>query len=300
MFYYTAYGLTIQSDLRLPELVEVPAAQADVVFRTGLVSRRPPDGLQTGRCYHASAGECCLYWADAGLYQVKDGNEIVIEALESAHVQVIRLYLIGGMMALILQQRGLLVLHSSAVSIDGHGVCFVGDCGMGKSTTAATLHARGNPMVTDDIAAIDVRADGPILYPAFPQLKLCPDAAVSLGHTINNMPLAHPDEEKRAHRVAETFATRPVPLRRIHVLHDAPERAIVELPPRVAFMELLRNSYTARILSSVGAAPLHMDQCSRLAKSGHVTRLDRPRDLTRLSEMAQLIESDAIAAPVGA
>ncbi len=188
----------------------------------------------------------------------------------------------------------MLVLHSSAVAIDGRAVCFIGDCGMGKSTTAACLESRGHAMVTDDIAAIQILEDGSaLIYPAFPQLKLCPDAAESLGHTLDDLPLAHPDEEKRAHRVAETFGVEALPLHRIYVLHDAPERRVTAPAPRQAFLELLRCSYTARILASTGAAPLHLDQCSKLAKSGHVARLERPRDLTALGELARLVEEDA-------
>ena len=54
--------------------------------------------------------------------------------------------------------RGREVLHASAVALDGRAVAFLGASGVGKTSLAARLVARGAPLVTDDVLAVDVRA----------------------------------------------------------------------------------------------------------------------------------------------
>ena len=53
-----------------------------------------------------------------------------------------------------LQHRGYLVLHGSAVLVNGRAVVFSGDSGAGKSTLAASMVHHGYQLITDDVVAI--------------------------------------------------------------------------------------------------------------------------------------------------
>src|SRR5207245_732423 len=189
--------------------------------------------------------------------------------------------------AALLRARGYLVLHGSAVALDGAAICFVGASGWGKSTLAALLHARGHALVTDDVAAIDM-AGSPCLLPGTPHLKLWPDALASLGEHADALPRVHPQVEKRARAIERRHPSEPVPLRRVYVLAQAPSREIQPLGPQEALLELLRHSYGARTLQAVRRED-HFRQCARLASQVPVHRLAAPRDLGALPALARLI-----------
>jgi hypothetical protein len=292
VFTYVAYGLGIHSILELPELLP-GRAPPDVVVRLGHVpgvpSGPPPgDGL-----LRTNADETCLYWPDVGAILLRHGREITLDPRPQVAVDLLRLYLLGPALALLLHQRGFLVLHASAVSLDGGVVAFLGHSGHGKSTTAATLHARGAAIVADDVVALDLGASGgPAALPGFPLLKLWPDAVMALGESPENLPRLHASEEKRA-RVADTAATVPQPLRRIYVLTEAESLRLEPLSGHAAVFELLQHTYVAPALSRLGP-PTFLAQCARLAAAVPVRRLRRPRCLAGLGELAALIEADAI------
>jgi hypothetical protein len=105
---------------------------------------------------------------------------MIVEPLPHVDEHVLRLYLLGPALGVLLQQRGLLVLHASAVAIGERVVAFVGESGWGKSTTAAALERRGHTVVADDVCALHLRgSEDPLVFPAIPRLKL--DAAPALA-----------------------------------------------------------------------------------------------------------------------
>jgi len=67
----------------------------------------------------------------------------------------VRLYLLGSAWGALCYQRDLLVLHASAVRVDGRAVAFCGRPGMGKSTLAAWLAESGHALVSDDLARFE-------------------------------------------------------------------------------------------------------------------------------------------------
>ncbi len=67
---------------------------------------------------------------------------------------------------------GRIVLHGSAVALDGRGLCIVGASGAGKSTAAATLIDAGAELLADDVAVIGWRSGGPVLLPSESAIRL--------------------------------------------------------------------------------------------------------------------------------
>ena len=217
MFFYRACGLNIHSEILLPELIEVAAGTADLTIKRGKLEQPPSTSLNQGFHFQCSedGAEVNFFWEVIGAFAVRSGNEIVVDSLPEVEEALIRLPLLGTIFATLLYQRGLLVLHSSAVDIDGQCVVFIGEKGMGKSTTAMSLIRQGNRPVSDDIAAIDLNhADGPVVLPSFPQFKIWPDAAESLGHNPEELPLVVSGMTKRFHRANEGFSLEPVPLKK--------------------------------------------------------------------------------------
>lgn len=295
VFSYFAYGLGIQSAIAIPEFV---ATVGSVDVTIAVVDEYVPDRyipeqiLPQPWSLKLNQKEAVFYMKEVGVFLVQEGDKIIIMPVPGVSEDVLRFYLVGTIMAILLYQRGLLVLHASVVNLKGGAVAFLGVSGAGKSSTVATLHAHGHPMVADDVAAIDLSAAAPLLFPAFPQVKLSPEMATALGHDFTSLLPLHPQEEKRGYRITEKFDRSPLPIHRLYVLADAPMMSIEPFSPQEAAMELVRHSRPTTLFHSGGAA--HLLQCTQLAKQVQVYRLNRPRSLALLSELAQFIERDVV------
>jgi hypothetical protein len=293
---YSAYSLTLQSEIPLPEL---PGAEGDpdITITQGYVPRLPSRLDQDGHGFWCTADEACHYFANVGAFLVRDGREIVVDMAADADPSLVRLSLLGPSMGLALHQRGHLILHASAVEIDGRAVAFLGWRGWGKSTLAAVLHGRGRAVISDDVTAI-LMEDGqpPAVLPGVPQVKLWPDSVTALGDAPDELPRLHPDFEKRALRVTEGFPADPVRLARIYALGVGPHSELTAIHSTDAVVELIRHWYCNRfggdLLRLGTTAAEHLRQCAALAGSVEVRRLSRPRLTWSADTLADLVEAD--------
>jgi hypothetical protein len=290
MHCYSTYGLEISSELPLPELLP-SAGGTDARVRLGQVGNVPPEARGRNGYARAEIGSATLYWQNVGTYHINDGQEITIEAAGGVEARVLRLFLLGPALAVLLSQRGLLVLHASAVAVDGRAVGFLGESGQGKSTTAAAFHRRGHAVVADDVVAVRLEEGCPIVYPGYPQLKLWPEAAAALGETVEGLAPLRPELPKRGHDVRHRFVGKRLPLAALYVLGEGPALQIDPLKPSEAVIELVRHTYAARFLQSLGA-PAHLQQCAGLAHRVRARRLLRPRSLDQLTGLVQRVKAD--------
>ena len=176
MTLHVAFGLSIRSSLRLPELAP-GRARPDVIVR----AREGPD-----RARSSSFSAVHISWRGVGTFHVRGGREIVVDPAPGADPRVVRLFLLGPALAVLLRQRGLLVLHASGVSLKDGAALFSGASGSGKSSLAAVFHQRGHQVAADDVVALEVKQDTSLVLPAIPQLKLWPDTATALGDDIRD------------------------------------------------------------------------------------------------------------------
>ena len=292
MFSYTAYGLNISSELPLPELM-VADAKADVVVRLGSVKSFAAKTSELEECLWATAQKTYLFHERIGMFLVQDGREIVIDPVPGVEKNVLRIYLLGSAMNLLLTQRGCLVLHASAVAISDWASAFLGTWGAGKSTMAAALHAHGHEMVTDDVTAVNMGNGHPMVLPGFPQFKLWPDSVVALAGNPEVLPIIHPDIEKRAYPVTRGKSQVPIALKRIYLLNDGPSPVIEPLEPKDALTELMPHWYGARfgkhLIEAIGV-PWLFHQCVQLINQAPAYRLTRSQSFSSLPELVQLVE----------
>jgi hypothetical protein len=291
---YYGFGLTIKAPLDLPELRSEPGESAgpcDVEITFGTVEEHPPYLEDGDRGFWMRGEQACYALRNVGVFLVSAGRHICVEAHENATEETLRLCILGPALGLALQQRGFLTLHASAVSIQGAAVAFLGGHGWGKSTMAALLQARGYPVISDDLTALE--PDSNRVVPSFPQLKLWPDAAGALGHTSQELPLVHPDVDKRALRFSEGFVRDPSPLRRLYLLAVGETTAIETIPPAQVFEELMRHWYGSRfgpaLLKSLDLRG-HFLRVSNLASTVGLRRLQRPATLLDDLDLGETIE----------
>lgn len=305
MPFYSAFGLLIQSGFPLPELVEAREGEANAVIKLDRVDS--PSEWKRGDefSFLLRRGEAYLSWDSIGQFLVRDGKEIVVQPSPGAEESLVRAPLLGMVFATLLHQRGLLTLHASAVVINGGCVAFLGGKQWGKSTLAATLHARGHSLLSDDVVALTVgtgdwglgtgkTVPSPqfMALSAFPQVKLWPDAAASLGADLDALPRLCSLTEKRLQRVSSGFSQCASPIRQIFVLGKGPRLEVKPFQPQEAVLEIMRHTHLARFGNYLppDLKITHFVQCAEVARNVPVHRLDRPQDLLLVPATARLVE----------
>ncbi|MGH7231995.1 MAG: serine kinase [Nitrospiraceae bacterium] len=290
---YTAYGLSISSTLPLPELVRSEAA-ANVSICFGKVDGLSPTFAADERYFQASASTAYLFWRSIGTFLIQNGETIIVDPAADVEEAVLRLFILGPALAVLLHQRGYLILHASAVEANGEAIAFLGGSGWGKSTMAASLYARGRKIIADDVVAVQLDStNGPTVPPGFPQLKLWPDSIDTIGLDSGSLPRVHPELEKRACRVPLQFSQSPLPLAHIYVLGKGANHSIEPLDKSDALVELVRHSYGVRLLQPTNA-PEHFLRCANLARTVPVRRLNNLHSLSSIPELAKIVEKDLV------
>ena len=216
---YSVFGLTVESELELPELNPTDAA-ADV----SVVFGKTPEHLETPEAstpwMDVKAGQFLLTVDAAGRYYAENGNRIVIEPFPGADGDDLRTFLYDSVFAALLQQRGLLALHGAAVVMDGKAVVLLGHSSAGKSTLAHALCGRGHAILTDEICAVGLLNGRAAVYPGVPRLALWEDALKRAKIDFEGLRPVRRGLHKYSFPVGEQFAAGPVALSRLFLLHD--------------------------------------------------------------------------------
>lgn len=280
-----AFGLTIAADLTLDDLAPAePGAAPDlmVLRRPGVF--QPWEGGDPLRFAFATGGTGAidqLDWRDVGGFRIEDGRTVAYEAGPGVSDDLVTLPLLGTVMAVVLQRRGRMVLHGSAIAIGGKAWVFVGDKGAGKSTTAAALVGSGRPLLTDDVVALEIGADGRLLLaPGYPQVKLTASATAGMAlPDARVLPTPYAAYTKHRHALAAPFDTRPIELGGVFVLERGARFNLTPLAGVAAVQALMRFAYLARFgraLFEGENARTFLDWCGRVARRASVARLEVP------------------------
>jgi hypothetical protein len=156
--------------------------------------------------------------------------------------------------------------------------------------TAAALHTRGHGIIADDIVPINFDHGSIAVWPGFPQLKLSPDAALSLGFEVDSLLFLHPLLKEQAYRSTDGFPQTPLPLRCIYVLAEGERQVIEPLQPQAGLLKLLCHSYGVQSLQKAIDSSLHLLQCAKLVKEIPIYCLQRPNALWLLPDLARMVE----------
>lgn len=283
-FRYRAFGLLIESDVALGP--GAPVSEDD-----GVADVR----VQLGRAEAVSGAEKQVTWDGCCRLSLLHGGVLVLEPSTGATAQDLALAASGTGLALALEQRSLLVLHGSCISIDGGAVCLLGTSGAGKSTLAAALNAAGHALISDAMTAIKVDDDGlPYALPGWPVFKLWPNTVDRLG--LQSKGAVHAESDKLLCVPSGACASAPIPLRWYVGVVAGERPELVRLSPSAGVMTLLRNHYllddTSRsehpeLLRRVGQAVAHAG----------VASLCRGADLNQVGDVVARIEALARSAP---
>lgn len=213
--------------------------------------------------------------AGVARYHIAAGARISIEPAPEAPPRDIELFLTGSAFGLMLQQRGLVVLHANALSDGARALCVLGPSGAGKSTLAARLCAKGFPLLSDDVSAVEITSSlPPMVLPGIPRFRLWGDAATALGIDHSSLRRVRDSADKYV-LAADHVAAAPVPLSALYVLDravDANASRFEALRGVEAVAALMANSYRGQYLHHTGTNETHFAQCVALARTVPIIR----------------------------
>lgn len=296
-FTYYLHGLTVHSEIELPELSPRPGGVHDVQIQLGALDHIPLNPDRPWGNYFLAPNRVLLNIKDVARFLVTEGKEILIDPYLHADEKAIRLYLLGSSMGCLLHQRRLLAIHANALQHEHESVMFMGQSGMGKSTLAAAMKNRGYKVFADDLCAVKTSSGGKsVIYPGVPQIKLWKDAADHFEEDVALMSRVLPDEEKYALPIDNSYCHRPLPIKCIYILnfHEGKELKIVDLSLLEKLAAIKRNTYRKGMVARMGIAAQHLKMSGELAATTPIKRILRPHNsLTHVNELIDAIEDDA-------
>lgn len=247
---FGVYGMVCDSDFALEEVVPCTQTHVDVHIRHCPV-KPLPGGFDGFRHHSVGVDGDLLEFRDVGRFLVRDASIIDIDPEPGFDRRLMGLPLLGPVLSLLAHRRGKLVLHGSAVMIDGRAHVFLGDKGDGKSTTALALVKAGHPLISDDVIVLQPDgAGGMWIEQGFAAMKL--DAAMLADFPDGSYTILQPDDGLYTAGKSRVCLTQPlirerVPLERIHCLKRGSANALAPLSAAMTLHALIRFAHFPRL-----------------------------------------------------
>ena len=289
---YRLFGLAVDSEVPLPELVADTAGEAvDVRIRLGRIDA-PAD---TPAGLHVEGDDTLLVVRAVGRFLVRGGREMIVEPGADVSPRDLRLYLLGSAFAAILHQRGLLPLHANAMVVEGRAIGFMGHPGAGKSTLAAWFHDRGFDVLADDVCVVTADAGGlPIAHPGIPRLRLWREALEASGRATTAYERSFDDMDKYTVPTDLERILPPVPLSHLYVLEKAEEAlSVARLEGAAAVEAIVANTYRGAYVPRMGQTRQHLLACAQLVRTVPVFTARRRWGFDSIDAEGEALEAHA-------
>ena len=302
MHYYSAYGLTIASDIVLPALAPAPVGPADISIAAADI----PDSFGGNirfRNWEASPSRFLSHFHDTGRVLVEEGSRISYDRFAACDDSQIVSIILGTSLAAALMQRGILPMHACSVLTDHGAVLVMGASGAGKSTTLGGLLELGLPMMADDVTAITAADDGTVVaIPAFPAIRLWEDSLTALGRTSEGLQQVRSDMNKH-YLPIERFHAKTEPVHAVFQLvpDNGANLRIVPIEPAFQVATLSKFIFRKNFIDGMELRKPAFERIAQMANQVRLFEVRRPPIAIPPSAVAQamldcLRESDCPAA----
>ena len=300
-YHYQAYNLTIESPFQIRELISIAPQQPDIrIFERSVLDNLPvlvnqKSYFNDEMVFQANEKELLIKIKGIGKYHIKNAQILHIEREKGISDDDIVLYLLGTGLACMNMMRGVFALHGSSIHTADGSVLFIGDSGVGKSTTAAKMMEKGYKLQADDVSFIVFDAQNkPWVYPAYPQLKLWEKSVENLGINKDNLEFVSPLWQKFRVASPHNFETEASPLLAIYLLKPS-EQTQIEIKPLIKFEKikiLLENTYRSYTIQVLNLEKPHFEFCANLAANSILKCAERPKNAFLIDELTDLLEND--------
>ncbi|MBM7604635.1 hypothetical protein JOC75_002638 [Metabacillus crassostreae] len=297
--YYNAFGLYIQSEIKLPELTKAKALKEendtlmlDLTIKKKDLSIRWKEVSGSNNYFFMHENMFLFNVPDVAIFLVENGERIIVSPTHNSSEDQIRLYLLGTCMGVLFMQRRILPLHGSAIEIDGRAYAIVGHSGAGKSTLASAFIMKGFQLVSDDVIPVTFNDEGfPIVTPAYPQQKLWLESLDEFGIESTNLKPIIDREKKFVIPVEKNFSSKLLPLEGVIELvktkHE--EIEIKQIYNLQRLQTLYRHTYRNVFIDSMGMMEWHFKTSTKLCKHIKMYQLQRPITRFTAHELTNII-----------
>lgn len=292
---YKAFGLTLRSEISLPELPLQPESNeaADLIIEVDDVSRLWQELCSPSSRFVIRENLVMFEVPDIAIFSIHGGNKIIVTPKVGYDEEIVRLYLLGTCMGALLMQRRILPLHGSAVAIDGKAYAITGESGAGKSTLAATFLNQGFQLLTDDVIAISFSPDQiPYVTPAYPQQKLWQESLSNFGMETSQYRSIYGRESKYCVPVTSKYCMEPLPLAGIYELvkTENSKIGIRQIDKLERFQTLFYHTYRNFLVPGLGLMEWHFNTSATIINHIEIFQLSRPASGFSAPQLAAIIQ----------
>jgi len=297
MYYYTAFGFCIASEIHFPELLENSKTDTyDINIRIGPSPRNIENGITDNPELWITPEKYLIHFKNVAYYYAENGNSIIIEPYENAEPKSIRIYLLCNAMAAIIHQRKLIPLHASGILTDDGVALIVGHSGAGKSTTTKALTIKGHKIFTDDVCVLKLINEKVFAIPSYPMMKLWESSFDLLEiDNKNKTDKIWSDTDKYGIFFHEDFISSWQPVIKIFKIEKsdtAVEVMIIKQSGIESFITIGENTYRNHYVEPMKLNTLHFTIVNNLLKQCKVYKITRPADTDSIPAVVKIIEKE--------
>lgn len=297
-YFYQLYGFHISSEIKLEEaLPEEENENIDIYILKDKMPKEIQDIMEKMEDKEnpiAIKNDGMWFRIDeVADYLVEKGNKIIVNPLNGKQEKLLKTYLLGSAFGYYFALNNIVAVHGSAVAWKDKGIIVTGDSGAGKSTITMGLLKEKYEFIADDVSVLSYNEKGIRVNLAYPQQKLCRDAAIEAGYDLNQLIYIDEDRDKFAQRLKEGFRQNGADLKYIFELQisqDIKELQCVEVTGQEKLMMFIHNIFRGESAFKLWGMPSeYMKKCLRLAKEVPVYRIIRPSDRNTAEEILDFI-----------
>ena len=285
MYHYRLYGMNICSDLEFSQLCVGDCSESQVSIRQG---KMPADVQESSQGQYFFGPERSWLHNRTAWILAEGGNRLTYQLKDGASQAYLQTYLLGYGMSMLAMQQGRLAMHCSAVRNSRGAVLISGESGSGKSTLTTQFLQHGYQLMADDLAVVlPEKGKRPEAYPAFPFQKLCRDAALDRGYSLQELRYINEDKDKFLVPYQGEFSCEPAPVLAMLILGKihGNEIAVRRLCGMEKFYAVGGNLFLRKLLGADRFSPRNGEKYLDFAAETEIFFIGRPEGKNTLSQV---------------
>jgi len=304
-YQYSVFGIHIISEMELKALIpaknEHPTQK--IYVKWGKVEKPKPDLPNTKYAKNTIINPSFFYLIlkDVAEFHLTKKNDNVlhidIEVHDENELNMVFTWLYGSLITAALMMLDRFALHSSGVLVNDKVHIFCGESGIGKSTIAAQLTAKGYPLFTDDKCVLNWNEANKqfVAQPSLQIIRLWKDASDKIENAsfLNDKTEVTGRVEKYQYQLEnETISQTPKVLAQINIISEVVENAslsIEEITGMEKLNYLIEQTHRKGYIKHLGKTKVHWQFLSQLVNQVPVYCINRPQN-TSIENFVTFVE----------
>ncbi len=297
-FKYYLYGMNVESEFEIEEAYAKDFdGEPDVKIAHGNL---PPeveemfkDKTESDVLVATSAEGMVFRIPEVGDYWVRK-DIIIVRPFKDSDPMQVKTFILGSGFGYTMLLRKQVVLHGGGVSKNGKGIIVTGESGAGKSTVTDSLLSSGYEFIADDVCALTENGEMMHINMAYPQQKLCRDAALNKGYNLDELIYINESRDKFALRLKDGYLPEGMDFNYLFelVIAEGDELQFREVKGQEKLMLLMKNIYRGEDgFNQWGVPAEYMKKCLKVASTIKIYQIARPKNINTLPEIISYIDS---------